>query len=213
MQFALFAALLSIVILAIFLLRRSSQRGTPEATRELLGRRARWTAQNRIPVGLTLGGALIALTGAAMGIHAMFGETRDVDLARLEAGESTDATFMRVHGFAHGAFAACRETRGVQTCHTPVTATPNGTTTAVLVSSSVPRDGELDFVGMALGSDDTWSLDGVRTAGLTPTRSAFVLVSGETPEERRPMGLVMFLIGAVVSTVGALWVRRNPWPR
>lgn len=212
MQFALFAVLLCLAILGIVLLRRSSKRDSPEATRELLGRRARWTAQNRISLGLAVGGALIALTGAAMGVHAMLGETRDVDLARLEAGEPSDATFMRVHGFARGALAACRETRGVQACHTPLTSTPNGTTTAVLISSPGPRDGELDFVGMAW-TEDVWGLDEIRAAGLTPTGNALVLLSGETPEERRPIGLVMFLMGAVVSAIGALWLRRNPWPR
>ena len=62
-------------------------------------------------------------------------------------------------------------------------------------------------------TEDVWGLDEIRAAGLTPTGNALVLLSGETPEERRPIGRVMFLMGAVVSAIGALWLRRNPWPR
>lgn len=212
MQLALFAVLLCLGIAGVVLLRRTSQRDTPEATRALLAQRAVWTQQNRIPIGLVLAGGLFGLTGGALGVHAMLGETHDVQLARLEAGEPSDATFMRVHGFARGEFAVCRETRRHRTCRTPLTSTPNGTETAVLLSSTDTLHGERDVAGMVY-TDDLWGLDELREAGLTPTRTAFVLLSGETPEARRPLGLVIFLVGAVMSVVGALWLRRNPMPR
>ena len=80
------------------------------------------------------------------------------------------------------------------------------------VSSGAPREGELEIAGMAW-SEQVWGLEEIETRGLLPTPNAFVLLAGETPEERRPVSLVMLLAGLIVGVVGAAVLRRDPWPR
>lgn len=207
MQVLLFVTLLGLVFGGIAWMRISAQRATPEETRRVLAERAAWIAANRIGLGLAFSGGLMAVLGVAMWAHAMLGETVTVELTRLEAGDAIEATFPRVHGFARGEFAVCRDTRGVRTCHTPLTSTAHGTTVAVLLSSGSPVAGEGDHTGMA-STDDVWGLDELRARGLAIAPGAFVLVRGETPEERRPMGLVIFAVGAALGSVGGLMLAR-----
>ena len=207
MQYALFVGLLLVALVAIVLLRRSAQRGTPEETRRAMAERSAWIMTNRIWLGLAFGGGLIALTGIGMWAHAMLGTTRDVDLRRLEAGEENHEDFVRTHGFARAELAVCREGREGRTCHVPLTSSPDGTTVAALLSTSDPSIGEGSFAGMAW-TDDPWGVDELEARGLAIAPHVFVLLSGETPEERRPIGLVIGACGALLCAVGSFALRR-----
>lgn len=211
MQIALFLGLLILVFGGIAWIRISARRGTPEETRRVLAERSAWIRANRIWLALAFGGGAIALTGLGMWAHAMLGETVDVDLARIEAGEASDATFIRAHGHAHGELAVCRESRGSRACHTPLTSTPDGTTVVALLSASNPLAGEGDFAGMAW-ADDVWGRDELTQRGLVIAPGAFVLLVSETPEERRPIGLVIFGVGALLCAVGTFFLRRARRP-
>jgi len=212
MQLGLFLGLLAIVVVAIAWLRLSARRGTPEETRQVLAERAAWIAVNRLWIGLAFGGGLLALTGLGMWAHAMLGETRDVDLARLEAGEPNDVAFARVHGFARGELAVCRTTSGSVDCHTPITSSPTGTRIAALLSSNGgPRDGEGTFSGMT-ATDNLWGVDEIGARGVTLSPDVLVVLEGETPEERRPIGLVILAIGGVLSAIGGFMLSKA-WPR
>jgi hypothetical protein len=89
-----------------------------------------------------------------------------------------------------------------------VTSTPVGTEVVLLVSSSQPLMGEGDFLGMAW-SDDVWGVEEIAARGLDVSDDAFVLVRGETPEERRPVGLVIGAAGAALAALGAMLLRRR----
>ena len=208
MQIALFVGLLALVLGGIGWVRVSARRATPEETRRALAERSAWIMANRIWLALAFGGGAIALTGLAMWVHAMLGETVEVELARVEAGEASDAAFVRAHGHARGDLAVCRESRGARTCHTPLTSTPDGARVAVILSGSAPIIGEGDFAGMAW-ADDVWGLDELAARGLVIVPGAFVLLSGETPEERRPIGLVIAACGALLCAAGTFVLRRS----
>lgn len=208
MQPLLFVALLALALGAIVWMRLSARRATPEETRRVLAERAGWIAANRLGLGLALGGGGIAVTGLAMSAHATLGQTVVVDLAGLEAGEPSDATFVRVHGHGRPELATCRETHGARTCRTPFTSSPAGRTIALLVSSSEPLAGERDEAGM-VSSAPAWGEDEVVARGLRVTPHVLVLLRGERPEERRPMGVAIFACGAALAVAGGVMIRRG----
>ena len=92
----MFVGLLAVVLVGIFVLLRSTARGTPEETRRARAALSTWILTRRLWLGLAFGGAMIGLTGVAMWAHAMTGVTVDVDLRALERGEENGSSFVRV---------------------------------------------------------------------------------------------------------------------
>lgn len=81
----------SVVVIGAALVAR--RRKGAQNTRE-------WLLLYRRPLALTLSGALIALTGVGMFVHATLVSTETVDLAAAEAGEAIEAGYVVVEGYA-----------------------------------------------------------------------------------------------------------------
>lgn len=209
MQLALVGGILAVVVVAIFAMRRATERSTPEETRLARAALSQRLAANRLGLGLAVGGAAIALTGAGMFVHALASETLEIELASLEAGEEAGSSFVRVRGLALGARSVCRRSGSRQTCYTPLVTAADRTRIAVLLSSGAALDGEGTFSGFAwsdVPSDLPPAFED--ELGLDVT-GALMLRPGETPEERRPIGLTIAAAGAAVAAAGALMLRRR----
>ncbi|RLB61202.1 MAG: hypothetical protein DRI90_11895 [Deltaproteobacteria bacterium] len=167
---------------------------------------------HRLPLGLAFGGAIIAVGGIAMWIHATVSTTLDVAIADLERGANTPSDFIRVEAQALGRSRYCAKSRGGGTCYTPLVSAPAVTDVSLIVEHEAMHDGAGTFTGYLSGSPQIHVRKGLAARGISLTSHASVLHAGETPEERRPLGIIIGIAGTLLCFGGSFWLRRS-WAR
>lgn len=176
---------------------------SPEEMRALSQR----ILQHRYPYALLGSGAVMALLGVGMFVHARLIEVHTIDLAALEAGGELDASFVEVEGITQPAGRFCRSARrGHEQCYTPIVAGPQSTRVAVLISGDAPA-GRGRFAGFVSRANQLTFRREVEQNGLR-TASDLVRVIPESRAERANAGAWVSLGGLALVCVGWAWLRR-----
>lgn len=162
----------------------------------------------RWPLALTGSGALIALTGAGMVVHASLVTEVPVDLEAAERGAEVDAAIAVVEGYARPDAILCRRGRTGEQCYTPITSTPDTTTVALLVAGVVrtPRRGR--WTGFVTRSEPQAFRSRLEELGLASIPEPIRLLR-ESRGERSRAGSGVALAGVGLLAVGWLWLRRG----
>jgi hypothetical protein len=147
-----------------------------------------------------------------MWIHAAFGTTLDVAIADLERGADTASDFIRVDAQALGGSRYCAKSRGRGTCYTPLVSAPAVASVSLILEDRAKHDGAGTFSGYASGGPQIHVRKGLAAREISMTSHVRVLHAGETPEERRPLGIVIGIVGALLCLGGSFWLKRS-WAR
>jgi len=191
---AVLVLVLSVVVIGGALALRSSKNASARD----------YFLRKRRPIAITSAGALIALTGVGMFVHARLLTTATIDLAAAEAGAPIDGDLVVVEGHARPESTLCRDA----TCYTPVTSTPDGRVVATLVSGAAPPPGRGRFEGFVTRSNEhDWRLR-LEATGLEPADDVVRLLR-ESREDRSRAGSWVALAGLGLLIGGAAWLRRD----
>lgn len=178
----------------------------------VLGRRtggaatSRWIFSRRRPIALAAGGALIALTGVGMWLHASFVGTEVVDLAAVEAGAEIQGGFVVVEGYARPDVTFRRE--GSESYYTPITSSADGARVAVLFAGAIATSGRGRWSGFVNRSNQASFRRDMESHRLRPT-SDVVRILPESKQERGRVGSWVALAGLGVFGAGLIWLRRS----